>query len=104
MKKPEDAADIIKQYEEIFHTKSKGIVSVAYHQEKVFSRFGGKEKLIKLISKYKVHKTTIIFKMNIFKLIDKHSKLMKSSVTLSCFQNYFKDIKVICKENSSELQ
>ena len=104
MEKPEDAADIIKQYEEIFHTKSKGIVSVAYHQEKVFSRFGGKEKLIKLISKYKVDKTTIIFKINIFKLIDKHLKLMKSSVTLSCFQNYFKDIKVICKENSSEFQ
>ena len=55
-KKPKDAADIIKQYEEILRTKSKDIKSVAYHQAKVFSHF----------------------RANVFKLIEKHSKLMKS--------------------------
>ena len=46
-KKPEDAADIIKQYEEILRTKSKGIKSVAYHQAKVFSHFREKERLMR---------------------------------------------------------
>ena len=32
--KPEDAADLIKMYEEILKTKRKGIVSVAYHRGK----------------------------------------------------------------------
>ena len=32
--KPENAAGIIKQYEDIIHTKKKNI-SIAYHQEKV---------------------------------------------------------------------
>ena len=31
-----------------------------------------KEKFIKLVNEFKVHKSTIIFKMNIVKLIDKH--------------------------------
>ena len=42
--------------------------------------------------------------MNIFKLIEKHAKLMKSSVTLTFLKNYLNDIKKICEENSSELK
>ena len=37
--KSEDAANLIKKYEEILKTKRKGIISVAYHQGKAFSRF-----------------------------------------------------------------
>ena len=48
--KPEDAPNIIKDYEEILSTKRKGIISVAYHQGKVFNRFREKEKFIKLVS------------------------------------------------------
>ena len=45
---PEDAADIINEYEEILPTKRKGIITVAYHQGKVFSQFREKEKFITL--------------------------------------------------------
>ena len=44
VEKPEDAADIIKQYEEILCTKRKGIISVAFYRGKVFKRFKEKEK------------------------------------------------------------
>ena len=98
--KPENAAEIIKQYEEILCTKSKGIKSIGYHQGEIFKRFREKEKFMKLVGDFKVHKNTIIFKINIFKLIDKYPKLMKSSITLSFLKNYFKDIKQICKESS----
>ena len=100
VEKPEDAVDV----EEILLTKRKDIITVAYHQGKVFSRFREKEKIIKLVSKLKVHKNTLIFKINVFKLTEKHPGLMKSSVTLSFLKNYFKDIKRICQQNSSELE
>ena len=45
---PEDAATIIKQYEDIIRTKKKSIISAAYHQGKVFKRFKEKEIFIKL--------------------------------------------------------
>ena len=48
-----------------------GIVSVACYQDKIFKRFKEKEKFIQMISKVKIHKSTIIFKINIFRLIKK---------------------------------
>ena len=57
-----------------------------------------------MVRKLKIHKSTIIFKINIFKLIEKHPGLMKSSVTLTFLKNYLKDITEICKENSSEFE
>ena len=46
-----------------------------------------------MVGKSKIHKSTTIFKINISELIDKHPKLMKSSVTLGFLKNYYKDIK-----------
>ena len=77
--KPEDVAAVIKQYEEIIRAKKKNIISNVYHQEKVFKKFKDKKKFVKLVNEFKVHKTTIIFKINIFQLSEKYSKLMKSS-------------------------
>ena len=87
VEKPEVAANIIKQYQEIVRTKRKGIISIAYYQGKVFKRFREKEKFIQMVSKLEIHKSTIIFKINVFKLIEKHPKLMKSSVTLNFLKN-----------------
>ena len=78
MQEPEKAAKIIKQYEDIIKTKKKGIISIAYYQGKVFKRFKEKEKFIKLASQLGIHKNTIIFKINVFKLCKKYSKLLKS--------------------------
>ena len=72
VEKPEDAANIIiKQYEENLQTKRKGIIAVAYHQGKLFKRFKEKEKFMQMVSNLKTHKSTLIFKINIFKLIEK---------------------------------
>ena len=104
VQKPKDVAAIIKQYEDIICTqklfkKEKYYIFIAYHQRKAFKRFKEKQKFTKLVSEFKVHKGTITFKINIFKLIDMHPKLMKSSVTLHFFKNDYTDIKQIFKEN-----
>ena len=69
----------------------------------MFSQFREKEKFIKLVADFGMHKGTIIFKINVFKLLNKYPKLKNSSVTLSFIKNYFKDIKEIC-EGSSEFK
>ena len=101
---PEEAAKIIKQYEDIIKTKKKGMINVAYHQGQVFKRFKEKEKFAKLVSELGVHKTSIIFQINVFKLCEKYCKLLKSSIGLGFFKNYHKDIKAICKENEKYFQ
>ena len=88
MRQPEKAAEAIKRYEDIIKMKKKGIISVAYYQGKVFKRFKEKEKFVKFLSELVIQKTTIIFKINVFKLCEKYPKLLRSSIGLGCFKNY----------------
>ena len=99
---PEKAAEIIKRYEYIIKTKNKGITNVAYHLGQVFKKFKEKEKFAKLVNELRIYKTTIIFRINIFRLCKKHPKLLKSSIGLGVFKNYHKDIKAICEENEKD--
>ena len=99
---PKKAADVIKQYEDVIRRKKKGIINIAFHQGKVFKRFKEKDKFITLVNQFNIHKTTIIFKINIYKLCEKYPKLLKSSVGLGFLKNCYKDIKRICEENEQE--
>ena len=100
---PEKAAKVIQGYENIIKTKKKGIASIAYYLARVFKKFKDREKFVKLVSQLGIHKTTIIFKTNVFKLCEKYPELLGSSIGLGFFKNYYyKDIKTVCKENEQE--
>ena len=68
----------------------------------MIKRFEDKEKFVRLVNEFKVHKSTITFKINIFKLCGKYTKLIKSTIGLGFLKNYNKDIKEICNKNSNE--
>ena len=101
---PEKAEEITKRYEDIIKTKKKGIINVAYHQGKVFEKYKQKEKFANIVSELRIHKSTIIFEINVFKLCEKYPKLLKSSIGFGFFKNYHKDIKAICEENEKDFQ
>ena len=73
---PEEAAMVIQKYERIIKTKKKEMISITYHQGKVFKKFKDKEKFITLVSQLGIHKNTIIFKINVFKLCERYLKLL----------------------------
>ena len=98
------AAEIIKRYADIIKTKNKGIINVAYYQGQVFKKFKEKEKFTDLVTKLGIHRNTIIFRINVFKLRQKRPKLLKSSIGLGFFKNYHKDIKAICEEHEKDFQ
>ena len=104
IQQPEEAAKVIKQDEDIIKIKKKGIISIAYYQGKIFKRFKEKEKFIKLVSQLGIHKNTIIFKINVFKLCERYPKLLRSSIGLRFFKNYHKDIKTVCRKNENDFQ
>ena len=83
---PKDSAKVIQEYENIIRTKKKGIINITFHQGKIFKRFKKKDDFIKLVTEFKVHKSTIMFKINIYKLCKKFPKLMKSSIGLGFFE------------------
>ena len=104
IQQPEEAAKVIKQDEDVIKTKKKGIINIAYYQGNVLKRFKEKEKFIKLFSQLGIHKNTIIFKINVFKLCERYSKLLRISIGLGFFKNYYKDIKTVSKENEEDFQ
>ena len=65
----------------------------------VFAYEHGKTKLKNLVEKFRINRSTVIFKINIIKLADKYPKMLTSSVTLVFSKSYHKNIKSICKEN-----
>ena len=95
---PEEAAKIIKRYEDIIKTKNKEIINVAYHQGQVFRRFKEKEKFTELVDELGIHKNTIIFEINVFKLRKKHPKLLKSSIGLGFLRIIIRTLKNYSEE------
>ena len=51
-----------------------------------------------------VNKFTVIFKINIVKLITKYPNVKNVSLSLNCYKKYFKLIKEIWEENASEFE
>ena len=58
---------------------------MVYHQGQVFKRFKEKKKFAKPVGELGITKTTIIFRIKVFKLCKKHPKLLKSSIGLFFF-------------------
>ena len=94
----ERAAEIVRWYEDIIRTKKNGIINVAYYQGQILKKFKEKKKFFELVAELGIHRNTIIFRINFFKLCQKYPKLLKSSIGLGFFKDYHKDIKAICKE------
>ena len=102
VEEPEKAAEVIKECENIIKTNKKGIVRVAYYHGKVFKKIKDKEKFSTLANQWKSHKTTIVFKINIYKLCERFPKLLNLSIGLGFLKNYFRSIEEICMENKKE--
>ena len=82
--------------------KNRNITWLAYQQGKVFEKFKENAKFIKMLKQFGISKFTIIFKTNMVQLINKQPKIKNSSLSLDFLENYFKFIKKICKEKTSE--
>ena len=101
----EDAAKVIHEFEEIIKNKKSDIVWLAYYQGKIFQKFKSKERFVNdMVTKFKVSKSTIVFKIALSRLIDEYPKIKNSSLSLHYLKKHLKLIKDICKESASEFK
>ena len=78
----------IDKFEEIIRNKKSDIVWLAYHQGKIFQKFRSKERFVNdMVSKFKVSKSTIVFKIALSRLIDDYPKIKDSLLSLHYFKN-----------------
>ena len=103
MKDCQEAMKIIKEYENIIKTNKKNIICFAYKQGKIFkmfkkdTKFKNLAEFKNLADQFSINKSTIIFKINIVTLVDKHPKNV--DIISDFLKIYYKEIKSICKEN-----
>ena len=57
-----------------------------------------------VVKVFGVDKSTIIVKINIVKLINKHPKMKNSSLLLNFLKKYFKANKDICKASATKFE
>ena len=100
----EEAIPIVKEYERIIRTQKESMLNVAYRQGCVFKKFKESDKFMGMVKELGVSKSTIYFKINLIKILDKHTKLNKSSLSLNFFKDYAKTTKEICKESRSQFK
>ena len=94
----ENAAKVIHEFEEIIKNKKSGIVWLAYYQGKIFQKFRSKKQFVNdVVTKFKVSKSTIVFKIALSKLIAKYPKIKNSLLLLHYFKKHLKLIKEVCK-------
>ena len=90
---------------DITRNKKSDLVWLAYHQGKVFKKFRSKERFVNdLVSKFKVSKSTIVFKIALSRLIDDYPKVKDSSLSFQYFKKHLKLRKEVGKENASEFK
>ena len=90
MEKYKDAAGVIKEYDESIRMKGW-----------VFQKFKENSKFYTMVRNFSITKSSTIFKI---KLVDKYPRLMKSSFSRNFLKTYFKDIKEIYKESTTQFQ
>ena len=78
-----EAMEIIKECESIIRTNKKKIIGFAYEQGKIFKKFKEDTNFKNLVEEFGISKSTIIFKLNMVKLVDKYKQMLTSSVTLN---------------------
>ena len=77
----EDAVKVIHKFEEVIKNKKSDIVWLAYHQGKIFQKFRSKERFVNgMVTKFKVSKSIIVFKITLRRLIDAYLKIKNSSL------------------------
>ena len=74
---------IIEEYESVIKTNKKDIMDFGYEPGKFFKKFKEDRKFKNLFEQFKINKSTIIFKINIVKLVTKHPKMLTSLITLN---------------------
>ena len=82
----EDGKKAIQEFEKTIKNKKSNIVWLAYYEGKIFQKFREKERFFSdMVLKFKVSKSTIMFKIALSRLIDDYPKIKYSSLSLYYF-------------------
>ena len=95
---------MVKEYDTIIRSQKKDILNVAYRQGIIFKKIKVSEKILEMVKKIGVSKSTIYLKTKLSKTLDKCPKLKRLHFSLKLFNDNSKTIKETCKESESKFK
>ena len=75
VKTREDATKVVQEFEQSNNNIKSGITWFTYYQAEIFQKFKEKGRFLSMASKVSVGKLTIVFKVNLLKLINKSPQI-----------------------------
>ena len=75
VKTREDATKVVQEFEQSNSNIRSGIAWFTYYQAEIFQKFKEKGRFLSMASKVSVGKLTIVFKVNLLKLINKSPQI-----------------------------
>ena len=97
-KNPEDAAGVIKQFENMLKNKNGKIIKIVAKQGQILKQFKKSEELFKTVG---LSRCAVYLPISLYKFMFKYPLLKISCLPSHYFKNNFEKIKKICKLNSS---
>ena len=70
--------------------KKKGILNLVYKHGLLFKKFKESDRFKEMLEDIGISKSTIYFKVKLLKVLEKYTKLKKSSLLLNFMKNYMK--------------
>lgn len=85
-------------------SKKKSTLNVVLREGKIFKILKESKKIVEMIKELSFSRSTIYFKINFVKILEKYPKLKTSSLLLNPFRSYLKTIKEMSKESGNEFK
>ena len=95
-----DPSNTVKQYEKIINVQNQKVIYIAYKQGEILKKFEEIERFSSITKEAGLCKSTIFFKVNLFKAVTKYPKNQKSAL----FKSNFRRIKTICKDSRNQFK
>lgn len=84
---------MVKEYEVVIRSRKKGTLKVAFRKGRILKHFKESEGFVEIIKKLCVSRSTVYFKINLLKILEKYLKLTKSLLSLNVSIIYSKTVK-----------
>ena len=103
-KSSEEAMEVVKEIEKIISSNKHNILWLAYQKGQTFEIFKLNDNFINMVNKFRISKSTLIFKISIKKFLNKYPRIKKLPLSLHFLNNSFKIIKEIFRKNDCEFK
>ena len=104
VRKCENGVVIVSEHEKMLKNERSNIIRITSKQCYVLNEFKELKRFVQMVKQLEISKSTINFKINLYKLIRKYPRIENSCLLLFYVKNYLKHMKLTCKTSGNDFK